>query len=129
MSTGAAVVERRTPESRIAVAATAVIIALLAVGPAIFSANAVDKLTTLFHLCHPGLMWKRAGRILRPGRSANRLLWLGAYAAIRLADLGVSVYPSVLGRTIVGALSWPPSPSCSGSRAANSLSACGWCRN
>ena len=33
---------------------------------------------------------------------------LGAYAAIRLADFGVSVYPSLfLGALIVGALSWP----------------------
>lgn len=33
---------------------------------------------------------------------------LGAYAAIRLADLGVSVYPSLfIGALIVGALSWP----------------------
>ena len=47
-ATNAAVVERWTPESRIAIAAAAVILAALAVGPAIFSANAVDKLTTLF---------------------------------------------------------------------------------
>ncbi len=67
MSAANAVVERWTPESRIAVAAAAVIIAVLAVGPAIFSANAVDKLDDAFHLRHPGPDVERAGRILRPG--------------------------------------------------------------
>ena len=41
-----AAVERWTPESRIAIVAAAVIVAVLAIGPGIFSANAVDKLTT-----------------------------------------------------------------------------------
>ena len=52
-----AVVERWTAASRIAMAAAAVILAALACGPAIFSANAVDKLTTLFIYVILAVMW------------------------------------------------------------------------
>ena len=109
MSAGNAVVERWTPESRIAVAAAAVIIAVLAVGPAIFSANAVDKLTTLFIYVILALMWNAlVGFCGLVSIGQQAFFGLGAYAAIRLADLGVSVYPSLfLGALIVGALSWP----------------------
>ena len=109
MSAGAAVVERWTPESRIAVAATVVIIAVLAVGPAVFSANAVDKLTTLFIYVILALMWNAlVGFCGLVSIGQQAFFGLGAYAAIRLADLGVSVYPSLfLGALMVGALSWP----------------------
>ena len=108
-ATNAAVVERWTPESRIAVAATAVIIAVLAVGPAVFSANAVDKLTTLFIYIILALMWNAlVGFCGLVSIGQQAFFGLGAYAAIRLADLGVSVYPSLfLGALIVGVLSWP----------------------
>ena len=108
MNAGAAV-ERWTPESRIAIAAAAVIIALLAVGPAIFSANAVDKLTTLFIYVILALMWNAlVGFCGLVSIGQQAFFGLGAYAAIRLADFGVSVYPSLfLGALIVGALSWP----------------------
>jgi branched-chain amino acid transport system permease protein len=110
MSAGnAAVVERWTAESRIAVAAAVVIVAVLAVGPAIFSANAVDKLTTLFIYVILALMWNAlVGFCGLVSIGQQAFFGLGAYAAIRLADLGVSVYPSLfLGALIVGALSWP----------------------
>ena len=108
MNAGAAV-ERWTPESRIAIAAAAVIIALLAIGPAIFSANAVDKLTTLFIYVILALMWNAlVGFCGLVSIGQQAFFGLGAYAAIRLADFGVSVYPSLfLGALIVGALSWP----------------------
>ena len=104
-----AAVERWTPESRIAIAAAAVIIALLAIGPAIFSANAVDKLTTLFIYVILALMWNAlVGFCGLVSIGQQAFFGLGAYAAIRLADFGVSVYPSLfLGALIVGALSWP----------------------
>jgi branched-chain amino acid transport system permease protein len=109
MSAGAAAVERWTPESRIAVAGAAIIIGVLAVGPAIFSANAVDKLTTLFIYVILALMWNAlVGFCGLVSIGQQAFFGLGAYAAIRLADLGVSVYPSLfLGALIVGALSWP----------------------
>ena len=104
-----AAVERWTPELRIAIAAAAVIIALLAIGPAIFSANAVDKLTTLFIYVILALMWNAlVGFCGLVSIGQQAFFGLGAYAAIRLADFGVSVYPSLfLGALIVGALSWP----------------------
>ena len=109
MSAGASAVERWTPELRIAVAAVAVIIVVLAVGPAIFSANAVDKLTTLFIYVILALMWNAlVGFCGLVSIGQQAFFGLGAYAAIRLADLGVSVYPSLfLGALIVGVLSWP----------------------
>ena len=108
-ATNAAVVERWTPELRIAIAAAAVIVAVLAIGPAIFSANAVDKLTTLFIYVILALMWNAlVGFCGLVSIGQQAFFGLGAYAAIRLADLGVSVYPSLfIGALIVGALSWP----------------------
>ncbi|HLX98909.1 MAG TPA: branched-chain amino acid ABC transporter permease, partial [Roseiarcus sp.] len=109
MSPGAAAVERWTPESRVAIAAAAVIVAVLAAGPAIFSANAVDKLTTLFIYIILALMWNAlVGFCGLVSIGQQAFFGLGAYAAIRLANWGVSVYPSLfLGALIVGALSWP----------------------
>ena len=83
--------------------------AALAIGPAIFSANAVDKLTTLFIYVILALMWNAlVGFCGLVSIGQQAFFGLGAYAAIRLADLGVSVYPSLfIGALIVGALSWP----------------------
>ena len=105
----AAAVERWTPELRIAIVAAAVIVAVLAIGPAIFSANAVDKLTTLFIYVILAVMWNAlVGFCGLVSIGQQAFFGLGAYAAIRLADFGVSVYPSLfLGALIVGALSWP----------------------
>jgi len=109
MSAANAAVERWTPESRIAIAAAAVIVAVLAIGPAIFTANAVDKLTTLFIYVILALMWNAlVGFCGLVSIGQQAFFGLGAYAAIRLANWGVSVYPSLfLGALIVGALSWP----------------------
>src|ERR1700727_2733171 len=111
MSAGNPVVERWTPESRIAVAAAAIIITVLAVGPAIFSANAVDKLTTLFIYVILALMWNAlVGFCGLVSIGQQAFFGLGAYAAVRLADSRLSVYPSLfLGALVVGALAWPVS--------------------
>ena len=105
----AAAVERWTPESRIAIVAAAVILAVLAAGPALFSANAVDKLTTLFIYVILALMWNAlVGFCGLVSIGQQAFFGLGAYAAIRLANWGVGVYPSLfLGALIVGALAWP----------------------
>ena len=105
----AAAVERWTPESRIAIVGAVVIVAVLAAGPALFSANAVDKLTTLFIYVILALMWNAlVGFCGLVSIGQQAFFGLGAYAAIRLANWGVGVYPSLfLGALIVGALAWP----------------------
>ena len=110
MSVGnAAAVERWTPESRVAIVGAVVIVAVLAIGPALFSANAVDKLTTLFIYVILALMWNAlVGFCGLVSIGQQAFFGLGAYAAIRLANWGVGVYPSLfLGALIVGALAWP----------------------
>jgi len=109
MSASKAAVERWTPESRIAIGAAAVVLVVLAIGPSIFSANAVDKLTTLFIYVILALMWNAlVGFCGLVSIGQQAFFGLGAYAAIRLANSGVGVYPSLfLGALIVGALSWP----------------------
>ena len=105
----AAAVERWTPESRVAIVGAVVIVAVLAVGPALFSANAVDKLTTLFIYVILAVMWNAlVGFCGLVSIGQQAFFGLGAYAAIRLANWGVGVYPSLfLGALIVGALAWP----------------------
>jgi len=105
----AAAVERWTPASRIAAALSAVIVVVLAFGPILFSANAVDKLTTLFIYVILAVMWNAlVGFCGLVSIGQQAFFGLGAYAAIRLANFGVSVYPSLfLGALIVGLLSLP----------------------
>ncbi len=105
----AANVERWTNASRVAVAASACLAAALALGPAIFSANAVDKLTTLFIYVILALTWNAlVGFCGLVSIGQQAFFGLGAYAAVRLADLGVSVYPALLvGALIVGLASLP----------------------
>ena len=104
-----AVVERWTAASRIAIAAAAALLAALACGPAIFSANAIDKLTTLFIYVILAVMWNAlVGFCGLVSIGQQAFFGLGAYAAVRLASLGVSVYPSLfLGAVIVGLFSLP----------------------
>jgi branched-chain amino acid transport system permease protein len=82
---------------------------VLVAGPLLLSANAVERLTTLFIYGILALMWNAlagyAG-LLSVGHQA--FFGLGAYAAVRLADWGVSPYPALLLAAIaVGALSLP----------------------
>ena len=109
MRISSAAVERWTPESRATMLASAILIAVLACGPAIFSGNAVDKLTTLFIYVILAVMWNAlVGFCGLVSIGQQAFFGLGAYAAVRLADWGVSVYPSLfLAALIVGALSLP----------------------
>ena len=82
---------------------------ILAVGPLFLSANIVERLTTLFIYGILALMWNAlagyAG-LLSVGHQA--FFGLGAYAAVRLADWGVSPYPALLlAALLVGAVSLP----------------------
>lgn len=102
-------VERWTPASRLATAISVVAIVALAFGPALLGANAVDKLTTLFIYVILAVTWNALvgfGGLVSIGQQA--FFGLGAYAAVRLADLGVSVYPALLiAALLVGVVSLP----------------------
>jgi len=102
-------IERWTRESRIALTVAALAAALLIVGPLLFSANAVDRLTTLFIYVILAVMWNAlVGYCGLVSIGQQAFFGLGAYFAVRLADLGVSVYPSLfVAAIIVGALSLP----------------------
>ncbi len=104
-----AVVERWTSASRVATAVAAVVTVILALGPTIFSANAIDKLTTLFIYVILAVMWNAlVGFCGLVSIGQQAFFGLGAYAAVRLADLGLSVYPSLLvAALIVGLASLP----------------------
>jgi len=105
----AVVVERWTRESRIALAVAAVAAILLALGPLWLSANLVDRLTTLFIYVILAVTWNAlVGYCGLVSIGQQAFFGLGAYFAVRLADSGVSVYPSLfLAAIIVGALSLP----------------------
>ncbi len=102
-------VERWTRESRVALTLAALAAVLLAAGPLLFSANAVDRLTTLFIYVILAVMWNAlVGYCGLVSIGQQAFFGLGAYFAVRLADLGVSVYPALfIAAVIVGALSLP----------------------
>lgn len=91
------------------VVAAAALIVVLAAGPLLFGANAIDKLTTLFIYVILAVTWNALagyGGLVSIGQQA--FFGLGAYGAVRLADAGVSVYPAlVLAALVVGALALP----------------------
>jgi branched-chain amino acid transport system permease protein len=102
-------VERWSRLSIGSVAAAIVVIALLAAGPLLFSPNAIDKLTTLFIYVLLAVTWNALagyGGLVSIGQQA--FFGLGAYAAVRLADAGVGVYPAlVLAALLVGLVALP----------------------
>jgi len=106
---GAARVTRWTVSSIATVSLVVAAQLVLVAGPLFLSANVVERLTTLFIYGILALMWNAlagyAG-LLSVGHQA--FFGLGAYAAVRLADWGVSPYPALLlAATLVGALSLP----------------------
>jgi branched-chain amino acid transport system permease protein len=102
-------VERWTAVSIASVAVVVAVLAVLAFGPLLFSANTVDKLTTLFIYVIMAAMWNALagyGGLVSVGQQA--FFGLGAYAAVRLADAGVAVYLSLfIAAALVGVLSLP----------------------
>ncbi|MCX7279858.1 MAG: branched-chain amino acid ABC transporter permease [Burkholderiales bacterium] len=83
--------------------------ALLVLAPHFLSASLVESLTTLFIYGILALMWNAlagyAG-LLSVGHQA--FFGLGAYATVRLADLGMSAYPAMFaGALIVAVISVP----------------------
>jgi branched-chain amino acid transport system permease protein len=99
-------VERWTARSRGAIGVVLAALVVLAAGPLIFAADAIDKLTTLFIYVILAAMWNALagyGGLVSVGQQA--FFGLGAYAAVRLAAAGVPVYPSLgLAAALVAAL-------------------------
>jgi branched-chain amino acid transport system permease protein len=102
-------VERWTAVSIAATAVCAVLIACLAGGPLFFDASLIDRLTLLFIYVILAAMWNALagyGGLISVGQQA--FFGLGAYAAVRLASLGVNPFLSLLVSTaLVGAVSLP----------------------
>jgi branched-chain amino acid transport system permease protein len=103
------IVKRWTRASMAAVGLVIVAQIVLAFGPLFLSANLVDRLTTLFIYGILALMWNAlAGYAGLVSVGQQAFFGLGAYAAIRLADAGVSAYPALLlGALAVAAVSVP----------------------
>jgi branched-chain amino acid transport system permease protein len=104
-------IERWNVVSRISVAVAILVVVALAAGPGLFSANAVDKLTTLFIYVILAVTWNALagyGGLVSVGQQV--FFGLGAYATARLANAGVNVYFSlVLAAALVAAVSLPMS--------------------
>jgi branched-chain amino acid transport system permease protein len=107
--TGAIRVERWSALSIGSVVVAVALIAGLAAGPLFFGANVIDKLTTLFIYVLLAVTWNALagyGGLVSIGQQA--FFGLGAYAAVRLANAGVSVYPALLlAALLVGLVALP----------------------
>jgi branched-chain amino acid transport system permease protein len=102
-------VERWTATSRAAVALLVAGQAALALAPMMLDGGAVDRLTVLFVYGILALMWNAlAGYAGLVSVGHQVFFGLGAYAAVRLADAGITPYASLLlGAVLVAALSVP----------------------
>jgi branched-chain amino acid transport system permease protein len=102
-------VRRWTLTSSIFTATTGAVAILLATVPLLFSADVVEKLTTLLILILLAAMWNGLagyGGLLSVGQQA--FIGIGAYATIYIAGLGVPPYIAmVLAMLFAGALSVP----------------------
>jgi branched-chain amino acid transport system permease protein len=102
-------VERWTPLSVGTVTVSMAVLVLLAFGPALFSPNVIDKLTTLFIYVLLAVTWNALagyGGLVSIGQQV--FFGLGAYASVRLAHAGLSVYPAlILSAILVAVLSLP----------------------
>jgi branched-chain amino acid transport system permease protein len=102
-------VERWTRVSIASTLALAAFLGLLVLVPAVLSANATDKLTTLFIYVILAAMWNAlAGYAGLVSVGQQAFFGLGAYFAIKLVDQGLGIYQAlVVGALAAGALSIP----------------------
>jgi branched-chain amino acid transport system permease protein len=99
------VVERWTRLSAASSIAAAALLIVLAFGPVLFSANAVDNLTNLFIYLILAIMWNAlAGFAGLVSVGQQAFFGLGAYFAIQLSYYGVSVYPALLLGALIAVL-------------------------
>lgn len=90
-------VERWTPLSKASVGLLLLGQLALALAPLVLDAGSVDRLTTLFIYGILALMWNAlAGYAGLVSVGHQAFFGLGAYAAVRIADAGVSPYPALL---------------------------------
>src|SRR5579863_382984 len=90
-------IKRWTRASRISLGGVAALAVLLACGPILFSANAIDKLTTLFIYVMLAVTWNALagyGGLVSVGQQA--FFGLGAFFAVRLAGWGLSPFPALI---------------------------------
>jgi branched-chain amino acid transport system permease protein len=111
MNASEVTVERWTTASRASTASVVALVAALAFVPVVLSANVTDKLTTLFIYVILAAMWNAlAGYAGLVSVGQQAFFGIGAYAAIRLSNHGIGVYPALaLGALIAGAVSLPTS--------------------
>jgi branched-chain amino acid transport system permease protein len=102
-------IQRWTPLSVVAMSTTALVVVLLAFGPLFLNSNLISQLTTLFIYVMLAVMWNALagyGGLVSIGQQA--FFGLGAYAAIRVASVGVNPYLAlVLGAVMVGIVALP----------------------
>jgi branched-chain amino acid transport system permease protein len=102
-------VERWTRRAALFVAAVLVVLAVLACGPALFSAGVTERLSELFIYVILAVTWNVLagyGGLVSVGQQA--FFGLGAYFAIRFSAAGISVYPALLlAAVVVGGLALP----------------------
>jgi branched-chain amino acid transport system permease protein len=99
----------------VSIAATGGLVAILAVlafGPAYFGPNLTDRITTLFIYVILAVMWNAlAGYAGLVSVGQQAFFGLGAYAAIRLSNAGIPVYPALaIAPLLVGVLALALSP-------------------
>jgi branched-chain amino acid transport system permease protein len=98
-----------TRHDRLALAAVIALIGALALGPALFGAALIEKLTILFIYVTLAASWNAlAGYAGLVSVGQQAFFGLGAYAAIRLADAGVAPMPALLvAALLAGVVSLP----------------------
>ena len=90
-------VERWTRLSKVSVGLLIAGQLALAFAPLVLNAGAIDRITTLFIYGILALMWNAlAGYAGLVSVGHQAFFGLGAYAAVRIADAGVSPYPALL---------------------------------
>jgi len=104
-----ATVERWSRESLASAGGVVALVAALFFVPVVLSANATDKLTTLFIYVILAAMWNAlAGYAGLVSVGQQAFFGIGAYAVIRLSNAGVGVFPAlVLGALLAGGLALP----------------------
>ncbi|MBR0706254.1 branched-chain amino acid ABC transporter permease [Bradyrhizobium liaoningense] len=102
-------VQRWTGVSIAATASAGMLVVGLAFGPLFLAPGGVSQLTTLFTYVLLAVTWNALagyGGLVSVGQQA--FFGLGAYAAIRLADLGVNVYAALLVAAVLVAIAALP---------------------
>ena len=104
-------VQRWTRTSVVSSGGLATLVGALVFVPVVLSANATDKLTTLYVYVILAVMWNAlAGYAGLVSVGQQGFFGLGAYAAVKMSDAGVSVYLALLlGGLVAGAVSIPTS--------------------